>query len=162
MGLVIGVILGIVALLYALSLVVPYEPVKVNRKVLRQVKDKYEQKARQYATGVVSDSFLLAVIYYESRGKESARGRDGEWGIFQIMPFHFPEKMGDREKVKVSVQFKYALGILEKASEILARRGELTPVNLYAFYNGGWNYKTRICQQRGQEVSEIASMIPQI
>ena len=139
--------------------VLDYGVVKVDYQKL--IKD-FGGNAKRYSTSEIPDTFLLAIIAFESGGKLTARGRAGEYGIFQLMAYHL-EGVKERDRYAVNVQFDKATAFLASLVRSLKARGQFSLQNLYAAYNGGLgNFKTPICQARARAVLKHAAKISEL
>jgi soluble lytic murein transglycosylase-like protein len=156
----------IMGVLFALTLAVlgSQQGGKLPRVDYAAIKRLYGAKALDYSSGVVTDSLLLAVIAHESHGKPRAKGKAGEYGIFQIMPMHFEAaKIKEGDRFDIDKQFRIASDLLLGWARSLSAKGDFSLKNLYAAYNGGLgNYKARICQERAAQVLKHLEAFRQI
>lgn len=83
----------------------------------------------------LSDSLVLGIIAQESEGVQTAKGSSGEYGIFQIMPFHFKDTELNRFSLPTqSVVFtRVVRGIIAE----LTKRKQFSLDNFLAAYNAG-------------------------
>jgi len=124
------------------------------------IKREFGDLARQYETKFYPAAFLLGIIGRESQGVRSARGNSGEVGIFQIMPFHFPKSMSDKERIKDKTQFEIATGsVLSPYAIRLINAERFTERNLAAMYNGGpGGYRKTKPQSYGRDVERLTKV----
>lgn len=127
------------------------------RAQIEMIKSQFSKLAARYESTAYPAAFLLSIIGRESQGVRTAKGRSGEVGIFQIMSYHFPEKMSDKDRIKDQNQFEIATKrVLSDYAWRLIKAGKLTPRNLAAMYNGGpGGWRDQRPQQYGRDVERL-------